>query len=92
MYAGRPVTIVAAGRPATAPGVACDPAIPSAADRASGELAMARDTATIDGTMHSRPTFAVYLRDFWRKRSTLAFLLCMPLTAIICGLVVYPVF
>ncbi len=53
---------------------------------------MARDTATIDGTMHSRPTFAVYLRDFWRKRSTLAFLLCVPLIAIVCGLVVYPFF
>jgi multiple sugar transport system permease protein len=53
---------------------------------------MARDTATIDGTMHSRPTLAVFLRDFWRKRSTLAFLLCVPLIAIICGLVVYPFF
>jgi len=53
---------------------------------------MARDTATIDGTIGSRPTFAVYLRDFWRKRSTLAFLLCMPLIAIIGGLVVYPFF
>jgi multiple sugar transport system permease protein len=42
--------------------------------------------------MRSRPTFAVFLRDFWRKRSTLAFLLCVPLIAIICGLVVYPFF
>jgi multiple sugar transport system permease protein len=53
---------------------------------------MARDTATFDGTLHSRPTFAVYLRDFWRKRSTLAFLLCVPMIAIIGGLVVYPFF
>jgi len=53
---------------------------------------MARDTATFDRAPQSRPTFAVYLREFWRKRSTLAFLLCVPLMSIIGGLVVYPFF
>lgn len=53
---------------------------------------MARDTATFDGTMRARPSFGVYLRNFWRKRSTLAFMLCVPLIAIIAGLVVYPFF
>jgi multiple sugar transport system permease protein len=51
---------------------------------------MARDTATFDGTTRARPSFGVYLRNFWRKRSTLAFMLCVPLIAIIAGLVVYP--
>jgi multiple sugar transport system permease protein len=53
---------------------------------------MARDTASFDGTLQSRPTLAAYLHEFWRKRSTLAFLLCVPLISIIGGLVVYPFF
>jgi multiple sugar transport system permease protein len=53
---------------------------------------MARDTATFDGTIGSRPGFGTYLRDFSRRRSTLAFLLCVPLISIIAGLVVYPFF
>jgi multiple sugar transport system permease protein len=38
------------------------------------------------------PGFAEYLRGFARSRSTLAFLLCLPLVAIIGSLVVYPFF
>ena len=38
------------------------------------------------------PSFASYMRDFWHARSTLAFLFCVPLIAIIAGLIIYPFF
>lgn len=38
------------------------------------------------------PSFGGYMRDFWHARSTVAFLFCLPLLAIIGGLVVYPFF
>ena len=38
------------------------------------------------------PSFGGYMRDFWQARSTLALIFCVPLIAIIGGLVVYPFF
>ena len=56
---------------------------------------MARDSA-LTGRSGQRcapaPGFGAYMREFWHARSTLAFLFCVPLIAIIGGLVVYPFF
>jgi multiple sugar transport system permease protein len=38
------------------------------------------------------PGFASYMRDFARARSTLALVFCLPLIAIIGGLIIYPFF
>jgi len=60
-----------------------------------GGLAMARQSASLNGrvgALRAAPRFGTYLRNFWHARSTLAFLLCMPLIAIIGGLIVYPFF
>jgi multiple sugar transport system permease protein len=56
---------------------------------------MARQSASLNGragALRAGPSFGTYLRNFWHARSTLAFLLCMPLIAIIGGLIVYPFF
>ena len=37
-----------------------------------------------------RPARRSLLRRFLRRRSTIAFLMCLPLIVIICGLVIYP--
>jgi multiple sugar transport system permease protein len=44
------------------------------------------------GALRAAPGFGTYLRNFWHARSTLAFLMCMPLIAIIGGLILYPFF
>jgi multiple sugar transport system permease protein len=44
------------------------------------------------GVVPAAPGFGTYLRNFWYARSTLAFLFCMPLIAIIGGLIIYPFF
>jgi multiple sugar transport system permease protein len=44
------------------------------------------------GPLRAAPGVGTYLRNFWHARSTLAFLLCMPLIAIIGSLIVYPFF
>ena len=55
---------------------------------------MARDSALTGraGAVRAAPGFGGYMRDFWHARSTLAFLFCLPLIAIIGGLIVYPFF
>jgi multiple sugar transport system permease protein len=55
---------------------------------------MARQSASLNGRAAVRPAprFGRYMRNFWHARSTLAFLMCMPLIAIIGGLIVYPFF
>jgi multiple sugar transport system permease protein len=56
---------------------------------------MARQSSSLNGraaAVRLGPSFGTYLRNFWHARSTLAFLLCMPLIAIIGGLIVYPFF
>jgi len=56
---------------------------------------MARQSAALNGrggALAAAPSFGTHLRGFMRKRSTLAFMLCVPLLTIICGLVVYPFF
>jgi multiple sugar transport system permease protein len=64
----------------------------------AGGFAMARNrtaSAPLRGSAvasRAAPGFGEYMRDFWHARSTLAFMLCLPLIAIICALVVYPFF
>jgi multiple sugar transport system permease protein len=55
---------------------------------------MARQSASLNGRAAVRPAprFGRYMRNFWHARSTLAFLMCMPLIAIIGGVIVYPFF
>ena len=56
---------------------------------------MARQSASLNsraGVVRAAPSFGAYMLNFWHARSTLAFLLCMPLIAIIGGLIVYPFF
>ena len=56
---------------------------------------MARQSASLNaraGVARAAPGFGTYMRNFWHARSTLAFLMCMPLIAIIGGLIVYPFF
>ena len=53
---------------------------------------MARGMAVVNGGQRAgaAPSFGTYMRGFWHQRSTLAFLMCLPLILIIGGLVVYP--
>ncbi len=55
---------------------------------------MARTSAVLNERRLSSaaPSFRTYMRGFWQQRSTLAFLMCLPLILIIAGLVVYPFF
>ena len=49
---------------------------------------MTQLTKSLEGrhTRSARPSFANYLSSFWRARSTLAFLMCVPLISIIAAL------